>query len=73
MGLIYNRRQFDAPPQSIAALWDARYRGKVLIYNSGSHNFSLAAQVLGKDSPFASTRTTGRRRSRASSSCAATF
>ena len=52
MGLIYDRRQFDAPPQSIAALWDARYRGKVLIYNSGSHNFSLAAQVLGKDSPF---------------------
>ena len=52
MGLIYDRRQFDAPPQSIAALWDTRHRGKVLIYNSGSHNFSLAAQVLGKASPF---------------------
>lgn len=52
MGLIYDRRQFEAPPQSIAALWDARLRGKVLIYNSGSHNFSLAAQMLGKGSPF---------------------
>lgn len=52
MGLIYDRRQFDTPPQSIAALWDAHHRGKVLIYNSGSHNFSLAAQMLGKASPF---------------------
>ncbi len=52
MGLIYDRRQFDTPPQSIAALWDARHRAKVLIYNSGSHNFSLAAQMLGKASPF---------------------
>ena len=52
MGLIYDRRQFEAPPQSIAALWDPRHRGKVLIYNSGSHNFSLAAQMLGKASPF---------------------
>ena len=52
MGLIYDRRQFDTPPQSIAALWDARHQGKVLIYNSGSHNFSLAAQMLAKLSPF---------------------
>ena len=52
MGLIYDRRQLDAPPQSIAALWDPRHQGKVLIYNGGSHNFSLAAQVLGKRSPF---------------------
>ncbi len=52
MGLIYDRRQFDAPPQSIAALWDPRHRGKVLIYDGGSHTFSLAAQALGKPSPF---------------------
>ena len=52
MGLIYDRRQFETPPQSIAALWDARHQGKVLIYNSGSHNFSLAAQVLARPSPF---------------------
>lgn len=52
MGLIYDRRQFDAPPQSIAALWDPQHRGKVLIYNSASHNFSLAAQMLAKPSPF---------------------
>ena len=52
MGLIYDRHQFDTPPQSIAAPWDARHQGKVLIYNSGSHNFSLAAQMLAKLSPF---------------------
>lgn len=52
MGLIYDRQQIKEPPDSIAALWDPRYRGKVLAYNGGSHNFSLAAQSLGKREPF---------------------
>lgn len=52
MGLIYDRRQIKTPPESIAALWDPRYSGKVLIYNGGVHNFSLAAQELGLASPF---------------------
>jgi len=52
MGLIYDRKQFKEPPTSIRALWDPRYRGKVLLYNGGTHNFSLAAQVLGDTTPF---------------------
>jgi putative spermidine/putrescine transport system substrate-binding protein len=52
MGLIYDRQQFQPAPDSIAALWDERYRGKVIAYNGGTHNFSLAAQVLGLKSPF---------------------
>lgn len=52
MGLIYDRRQFTEPPRSVTALWDKRYQGKVLAYDGGTHNFSLAAQVLGHDSPF---------------------
>jgi putative spermidine/putrescine transport system substrate-binding protein len=52
MGLIYDRKQFQTPPQSIAALWDPIWRGKVLLYNGSSHNFSLAAQALGNTSPF---------------------
>ena len=52
MGLIYDRGQFDAAPDSIQALWDPRYRGKVLAYGGGGHNFSLAAQSLGAASPF---------------------
>lgn len=52
MGLIYDRRQLPQPPDSIAALWDRRYQGKVIAYNGGVHNFSLAAQSLGFASPF---------------------
>jgi putative spermidine/putrescine transport system substrate-binding protein len=52
MGLIYDRRQIASPPQSIAALWDPRYRGKVLAYDGGTHNFSLAAQTLKTTTPF---------------------
>lgn len=52
MGLIYDKRQVSSPPDSIAALWDKRYRGKVLAYSGGTHNFSLAAQMLGAASPF---------------------
>jgi len=52
MGLIYDRHQISTPPTSITALWDSRYQGKVLAYGGGTHNFSLAAQMLGAASPF---------------------
>ena len=52
MGLIYDRAQIAEPPASISVLWDPRYRGRVLAYNGGSHNFSLAALALGNASPF---------------------
>jgi len=52
MGLIYDKRQLPVPPSSISALWDPRLRGKVLAYDGGTHNFSLAAQALGSGSPF---------------------
>lgn len=53
MGLIYDRNQLAAPPESINALWDPRFRGKVLAFNDANHNFSLAAQSLGRATPFA--------------------
>ncbi len=52
MGLIYDRSQVVPPPDSITALWDPRWRGRVLLYNGGSHNFSLAALALGNANPF---------------------
>ena len=52
MGLIYDRRQVPEAPDSVSALWDERYRGKVVAYNGGTHNFSLAAMSLGLKSPF---------------------
>ncbi|HAF43581.1 MAG TPA: spermidine/putrescine ABC transporter substrate-binding protein [Gallionellaceae bacterium] len=52
MGLIYDRKQIAAAPTTIAALWDPRYRGKVIAYDGGTHNFSLSAQSLRLKSPF---------------------
>lgn len=52
MGLIYDKQLVRPAPTSIRALWDPRYRGKVLLYNGGSHNFSLAAQALGDATPY---------------------
>lgn len=52
MGLMYDRAHFAQPPTSITALWDGRHQGRVLVYNGGTHNFSLAAQALGLPSPF---------------------
>jgi len=52
MGLIYDRQQVKEPPTSLRALWEPRYRGKVLLYNGGTHNFSLASMVLGDVTPF---------------------
>lgn len=52
MGLIYDRKQIAAAPHSMRALWDPRYRGKVLDFNSAQHNFSFAALALGYRDPF---------------------
>jgi putative spermidine/putrescine transport system substrate-binding protein len=47
MGLIYDRRQFKQPPDSIDAMWDPALKGRVLAFNTGNHNFSLASLSLG--------------------------
>lgn len=52
MGLIFDKRQLREPPTSMAALWDPALQGKVVIYNGGTHNFSLAAMAMGWDAPF---------------------
>lgn len=52
MGLIYDRKQISAAPHSMLALWDARFRGKVLDFNSAQHNFSFTALALGYADPF---------------------
>lgn len=52
MGLIYDRKQIPVPPRSMRVLWDPRYRGKVLDFNSAQHNFSFTALALGYRDPF---------------------
>lgn len=52
MGLIYNRKLVKEAPSSMEAMWDPRYRGKVLAYNGSSHSFSFTALSLGMRDPF---------------------
>ncbi len=47
MGLIYDRKQFTQAPTSLAAMWDSKYKGRVLGVDGSSHNFSIASLVLG--------------------------
>lgn len=51
MGLIYDRKQFSQPPDSITSMWDPRFQGRVLAFNTSNHNFSIASLALGGD-PF---------------------
>lgn len=46
MGLIYDRKQIKEAPTSLAALWDPAWRGKVLAFDTSSHNFSIASLVM---------------------------
>ncbi|MDC8785567.1 ABC transporter substrate-binding protein [Roseateles koreensis] len=52
MGLIYDGQQLAQSPTSYAALWDSRWQGRVLMYDGGTHCFSLAAINLGWPTPF---------------------
>jgi putative spermidine/putrescine transport system substrate-binding protein len=51
MGLIYDRKQFSQPPDSITSMWDPQFQGRVLAANTSEHNFSLATMSLGGN-PF---------------------
>lgn len=51
MGLIYDRKQFKEAPTSLTAMWDPKYRGKVLAFDTSSHNFSIASLAMGLE-PF---------------------
>ena len=52
MGIIYDKRQFASPPDSMNVLWDPRFRHKVLDFNGGQHNFSFSALASGIEHPF---------------------
>lgn len=52
MGLIYNRQLVSTAPKSMNALWDPKYKGRILLYNGSDHNFSLTALALGIHQPF---------------------
>ena len=52
IGLIYDKKKVSPAPDSMAILWDPKYKGKVLAYDASSHNFSFTALTMGIDTPF---------------------
>jgi putative spermidine/putrescine transport system substrate-binding protein len=52
IGLIYDTDKVKPAPDSMAILWDPKYKGKVLAYDNGEHNFSFTALTLGIQDPF---------------------
>ncbi len=52
IGLIYDTDKVKTPPTSMSVLWDPAYKGKILAYDNGEHNFSFTALVLGDPDPF---------------------
>lgn len=52
MGLIYDKTRVHETPDSMSAMWDARYQGKVLAYDGSNHNFTITALLLGIPDPF---------------------
>lgn len=52
IGLIYDTDKVSPAPTTMDVLWDPKYKGKVLAYDNGEHNFSFTALTLGIADPF---------------------
>lgn len=52
IGLIYDKAKVSPAPDSFTILWDPKYKGKVIAYDNGEHNFSFTALTLGFPDPF---------------------
>jgi putative spermidine/putrescine transport system substrate-binding protein len=52
IGLIYDTDKVSPPPTSMDVLWDPKYKGKILAYDNGEHNFSFTALTMGIADPF---------------------
>jgi len=52
IGLIYDTDRVKPLPDSWNVLFDPRYAGKVLGYDNGEHNFTIAALAMGIEDPY---------------------
>ena len=52
IGLIYNTDEINPPPTSWNILWDPKYKGRVLTFDSSGQNISLGAMALGFKDPY---------------------
>jgi putative spermidine/putrescine transport system substrate-binding protein/spermidine/putrescine transport system substrate-binding protein len=50
--LIYDKAQFDTPPDSWDVMWDPANEQKLIALDDANNNITLAAMVLGYDKPF---------------------
>ncbi len=52
IGIIYDKDKVSPAPDSFETFWDEKYKGKILAYDNGEHNFSFTALTLGIEDPF---------------------
>ena len=52
IGIIYDKDKVNPAPDSFETFWDPKYKGKILAYDNGEHNFSFTALTLGIEDPF---------------------
>src|SRR5262249_15558582 len=52
IGIIYDVDKVKPAPTSWDVLWDPQYKGKILGYDNGEHNFSITALDMGITDPF---------------------
>src|SRR5262249_61735677 len=52
IGIIYDPKKVSSPPDSMTVLWDPQYKGKVLDYDNGEHNFTITALTMGVADPY---------------------
>lgn len=52
MGIIYHKERVSSPPTSWAEFWSPENKHKILGYDGGTHNVSLAALYLQMPNPF---------------------
>jgi putative spermidine/putrescine transport system substrate-binding protein len=52
IGIIYDVDKVSPPPDSMEVFWDPKYKGRVLAYDNGEHNFSFTALTMGISDPF---------------------
>jgi putative spermidine/putrescine transport system substrate-binding protein len=52
IGIIYDTDKVSPAPTSWDVMWDPKYKGKVLDYDNGEHNFSVTALDMGVENPF---------------------
>jgi putative spermidine/putrescine transport system substrate-binding protein len=52
IGLVYDTNKVKPAPTSMDVLWDPQFKGRVLAYDNGEHNFSFTALTMGIADPF---------------------